>query len=198
MSSSKSGSSQSGEAARVTTLSAGNDLIISAGRDIVSQGAQINAGNDAVIAAGRDIELKSAVNTTSMDTSSSSRSAGVSVTVGVGMKGESVSIGASVSAQNSTSANAQTAHTNTNITVGGHAEVSAGRDIALKGALVDAGSAEVEAGRNLTVESQLDTGAGSSADYAKAFDADASRLEDAQAPHGLDQFPMSGAHRELV
>ncbi|WP_119396843.1 hemagglutinin repeat-containing protein [Pannonibacter phragmitetus] len=163
MSSSKSGSSQSGEAARVTTLSAGNDLIISAGRDIVSQGAQINAGNDAVIAAGRDIELKSAVNTTSMDTSSSSRSAGVSVTVGVGMKGESVSIGASVSAQNSTSANAQTAHTNTNITVGGHAEVSAGRDIALKGALVDAGSAEVEAGRNLTVESQLDTGAGSSA-----------------------------------
>ncbi|ALV30441.1 hemagglutinin repeat-containing protein [Pannonibacter phragmitetus] len=163
MSSSKSGSSQSGEAARVTALSAGNDLIISAGRDIVSQGAQINAGNDAVIAAGRDIELKSAVNTTSMDTSSSSRSAGVSVTVGVGMKGESVSIGASVSAQNSTSANAQTAHTNTNITVGGHAEVSAGRDIALKGAFVDAGSAEVEAGRNLTVESQLDTGAGSSA-----------------------------------
>ena len=81
MSSSKSGSSQSGEAARVTALSAGNDLIISAGRDIVSQGAQINAGNDAVIAAGRDIELKSAVNTTSMDTSSSSRSAGVSVTV---------------------------------------------------------------------------------------------------------------------
>ena len=163
MSSSKSGSSQSGEAARVTALSAGNDLIISAGRDIVSQGAQIDAGNDALIAAGRDIELKSAVNTTSMDTSSSSRSAGVSVTVGVGMKGESVSIGASVSAQNSTSANAQTAHTNTNITVGGHAEVSAGRDIALKGALVDARSAEVEAGRNLTVESQLDTGAGSSA-----------------------------------
>lgn len=163
MSSSKSGSSQSGEAARVTALSAGNDLIISAGRDIVSQGAQINAGNDAVIAAGRDIELKSAVNTTSMDTSSSSRSAGVSVTVGVGMKGESVSIGASVSAQNGTSSSAQTAHTNTNITVGGHADVSAGRDIALRGALVDAGSAEVEAGRNLTVESQLDTGAGSSA-----------------------------------
>ena len=163
VSSSKSGSSQSGEAARVTALSAGNDLVISAGRDIVSQGAQIDAGNDAVIAAGRDIELKSAVNTTSMDTSSSSRSAGVSVTVGVGMKGESVSIGASVSAQNSTSANAQTAHTNTNITVGGHADVSAGRDIALKGALVDAGSAEVEAGRNLTVESQLDAGTGSSA-----------------------------------
>ncbi|WP_280176615.1 hemagglutinin repeat-containing protein [Pannonibacter phragmitetus] len=135
---------------------------------------------------------------TSMDTSSSSRSAGVSVTVGVGMKGANVGVGASVSAQNGTSSSAQTAHTNTNITVGGHADVSAGRDIALKGALVDAWSAEVEAGRNLTVESQLDTGAGSSADCTKAFDADASRLEDAQAPHGLDQLPMSRAHRELV
>ncbi|WP_425298545.1 hemagglutinin repeat-containing protein [Pannonibacter phragmitetus] len=51
VSSSKSGSTQSGEAARVTALSAGNDLIISAGRDVVSQGAQIDAGNDAVITA---------------------------------------------------------------------------------------------------------------------------------------------------
>ncbi|WP_457168686.1 hypothetical protein [Pannonibacter sp. Q-1] len=34
--------------------------------------------------------------------------------------------------------------------------------------------------------------------FAKAFDVDASRLEDAQAPHGLDQLPMSRAHRELV
>jgi len=31
---------------------------------------------------------------------------------------------------------------------------------------------------------------------AKAFDADASRLAIAQAPHGLDPLPMSWAHQE--
>ncbi|WP_168157076.1 hemagglutinin repeat-containing protein, partial [Roseibium sp. TrichSKD4] len=52
VSSEKSRDSQQSSIAQVSNLSAGNDLTLEAGRDIVSEGAQIDVGNDATLTAG--------------------------------------------------------------------------------------------------------------------------------------------------
>jgi hypothetical protein len=47
------------------------------------------------------------------------------------------------------------------VTAGGNVSVATGRDLALKGARIEADSADLDIGRNLTIESRLDTAEGS-------------------------------------
>ncbi|ASP35461.1 hemagglutinin repeat-containing protein [Labrenzia sp. VG12] len=161
VSSERSSSSESSAIARTATLSAGNNLSLDAGRDITAKGAQIDAGNDISLAAGRDIRLESAENRMAFEGDSSSASVGLGVTFGVGAGGASLGVGLDVSGQQSSYEHAETFHTNTNVTAGGHVAIATGRDLALKGARVEADSATLDVGRNLEIESRLDTAEGS-------------------------------------
>ena len=163
----ESSSSEVSAIARTATLSAGNDMSLEAGRDITAKGARIDAGNDIAMAAGRDVILESAQNHLAYEGESSSMSAGIGLTLGVGASGKngapgaSLSLGLDVSGQQSSYSQSQTYHTNTDVTAGGNVSVETGRDLALKGARIEADSADLDIGRNLTIESRLDTAEGS-------------------------------------
>ncbi|MBO9458093.1 hemagglutinin repeat-containing protein [Labrenzia sp. R5_0] len=163
----ESSSSEVSAIARTATLSAGNDMSLEAGRDITAKGARIDAGNDIAMAAGRDVILESAQNHLAYEGESSSMSAGIGLTLGVGASGKngapgaSLSLGLDVSGQQSSYSQSQTYHTNTDVTAGGNVSVATGRDLALKGARIEADSADLDIGRNLTIESRLDTAEGS-------------------------------------
>ncbi|MFC6656757.1 hemagglutinin repeat-containing protein [Roseibium salinum] len=161
----RSEASQSSSQAVGSSVSAGNDLTIDAGRDITAEGARIDAGNDITLEAGRDITLESAQNTLEAKGSNSSFSAGIGVTLGVGGAKDglapSLSVGLDVSGQKGSYALSETNQFNTTVTAGGNLDIDAGRDLTLSGARAEAETADVNVGRNLTVESRLDTAEGS-------------------------------------
>lgn len=121
----RNGKSESHEShAAVSTVTAGNNLTLAAGRDITSQAAGIAAENDVAIQAGRDVNLMA----------------------------ESASAGNSYISKNKKEINESVRQQGTDITSGGNTTIVAGRDVTAQAADVYAtGNTAVVAGRDITL-----------------------------------------------
>ncbi|WP_370446618.1 hemagglutinin repeat-containing protein [Pseudovibrio sp. Ad37] len=145
---------------RVGQVNAGQDLIINAGRDIISEGTQMSAESDVTLEAGRDIILEAAETETSSSNKSSERSAGIKGTVGVGLNGVSVGVSASVSGQNGKGHNTSNTKTNALVRAGEDVSITSGEDAILKGARVEGETITADIGGDLNIESLQDTASG--------------------------------------
>ncbi|ASV87933.1 filamentous hemagglutinin family N-terminal domain protein (plasmid) [Ochrobactrum quorumnocens] len=141
-----------------TTISAGDTVIIEAGRDINAVGAQVSAGydqyglltggsGDIALIAGNDINLESAKATTENSNKNVSGGAsfdlltnGVSFNYGQG-KGNDTTV----------------TNINTHVTGSGTVYVNSGNDTNLRGATVSGETVIADIGGDLNIESQLDT-----------------------------------------
>ena len=141
-----------------TTISAGDMVIIEAGRDINAVGAQVSAGydqyglptggrGDIALIAGNDINLESAKATT--ENSSKNVSAGASVNLD--LSGGSFNYGQGKG--NDTTVT----NINTHVTGSGTVYVQSGNDSNLRGATVSGETVIADIGGDLNIESQLDT-----------------------------------------
>lgn len=121
----RNGNNESHEShAAVTTVTAGNNLTLAAGRDITSQAAGIAAENNVAIQAGRDVNLMA----------------------------ESASAGDSYTSKKKKAINESVRQQGTEITSGGNTTIVAGRDVTAQAADVYAnGNAAVVAGRDITL-----------------------------------------------
>ncbi|MFK4823108.1 hemagglutinin repeat-containing protein, partial [Ochrobactrum quorumnocens] len=142
----------------VTTISAGDTVIIEAGRDINAVGAQVSAGydqyglltggrGDIALIAGNDINLESAKATTENSNKNVSGGAsfdllnpGVNFNYGQG-KGNDTTV----------------TNINTHVTGSGTVYVNSGNDTNLRGATVSGETVIADIGGDLNIESQLDT-----------------------------------------
>lgn len=140
-----------------TTITAGDTVIIEAGRDINAVGAQVSAGfdhyglptdgrGDIALIAGNDINLESAKATT--ENSSKNVSAGASINLD--LSGGSFNYGQG-KGNDSTVTNI-----NTHVTGSGAVYVQSGNDTNLRGATVSGETVIADIGGDLNVESQLD------------------------------------------
>ncbi|EPM0022241.1 hemagglutinin repeat-containing protein [Citrobacter farmeri] len=121
----RNGNNESHEShAAVSTVTAGNNLTLAAGRDITSQAAGIAAENNVAIQAGRDVNLMA----------------------------ESASAGDSYTSKKKKAINESVRQQGTEITSGGDTTIVAGRDVTAQAADVYAnGNAAVVAGRDITL-----------------------------------------------
>lgn len=157
-SSTKSTLDQNYATAKGGVLEAGEDVDVTAGRDITLQGTHVAAGGDVTLDAGRDLNLEAATSTASERSSHKSTSASVGVTAGVGLTGVGVSASANASASKSNSQFDSTSYTNTTVAAGGDVSLNSGRDTTLSGAEVGADNrVTARVGRNLHLESLQDT-----------------------------------------
>ncbi|WP_369815307.1 hemagglutinin repeat-containing protein [Citrobacter sp. CtB7.12] len=122
---SRNGKSENHEShAAVSTVTAGNNLTLAAGRDMTSQAAGIAAENNVAIQAGRDVNLMA----------------------------ESASAGDSYTSNKKTEINESVRQQGTEITSGGNTTIVAGRDVTAQAADVYAnGNTAVVAGRDITL-----------------------------------------------
>lgn len=134
----------------------GHDVLIIADRDATVRGSDVSATNDLMIDAGRDILLESAQNRIETETSSGSVGVGVGVQVGVGVGGVSASANVSASASKSEGTSSATTHTHTHLSAGERLVLGADRDVTLSGAIAEGRDVDVDAGRNLTITSVQD------------------------------------------
>jgi len=141
-----------------TTISAGDTVIIEAGRDINAEGAQISAGydqyglptggrGDIALIAGNDINLESAKATT--ENSSKNVSGGISVDL--------LNPGVSFNYGQGKGNDTTVTNINTHVTGSGTVYVQSGNDTNLRGATVSGETVIADIGGDLNIESQLDT-----------------------------------------
>ncbi|KFC07161.1 putative heme utilization/adhesion exoprotein [Trabulsiella guamensis ATCC 49490] len=121
----RNGKSESHEShAAVSTVTAGNNLTLAAGRDITSQAAGIAAENDVAIQAGRDVNLMA----------------------------EAANAGNSYISKNKKEINESVRQQGTEILSGGDTTITAGRDITSEASSVTAvGDIALNAGRDVTL-----------------------------------------------
>jgi filamentous hemagglutinin len=137
--------------------SSGGDVQLTAGRDLTSQGANVDAAGNVDLKAGRDIKLAAA--TDRKDTTGSVDSGGVDVNVGFGTDAaeNTGSGGATVNFEKGkTDYHEATQHGST-IKAGGSFSVDAGGNARLQGTQVDANTADLKTGGNLVLESAQHT-----------------------------------------
>ena len=140
-----------------TTISAGDTVIIEAGRDLNAVGAQISAGydqyglstggsGDIALIAGNEINLESAKATT--ENSSKNVSGGVSVDL--------LNPGVNFNFGQGKGNDTTTTNINTHVTGSGTVYVQSGNDTNLRGATVSGEAVIADIGGDLNIESQLD------------------------------------------
>ncbi|WP_367393241.1 hemagglutinin repeat-containing protein [Pseudomonas sp. X4] len=147
-----------------SSLTSGNDLSIVAtgngagsGGDIRVQGSQLKAGNDLLLSAERDIQLEAAANTQKLDGKNSSSGGAIGASIGVGSEGAGLSIFANANKGAGNEKGNGTTWTETTLDAGNEATLLSGRDTALKGAQVNAAKITADVGRDLTLQSLQDT-----------------------------------------
>nr|WP_225776590.1 hemagglutinin repeat-containing protein [Pseudomonas sp. Marseille-Q3773] len=147
-----------------SSLTSGNDLSIVAtgngagsGGDIRVQGSQLKAGNDLLLSAERDIHLEAAANTQKLDGKNSSSGGAIGASIGVGSDGGGLSIFANANKGAGNEKGNGTTWTETTLDAGNEATLRSGRDTALKGAQVNAAKITADVGRDLTLQSLQDT-----------------------------------------
>lgn len=148
-----------------STLSAGNNLSITANGknngpnsgDIVIAGSQLKSGGDALLDAKNDILLAGAANTQQTTGKNSSSGGGVGVGIGVGSGGWGISVFASVNAANGKDKGNGTDWTETTIDSGKTVTIKSGNDTVLDGALVNGNKIVADVGHDLLMRSQQDS-----------------------------------------
>ncbi|WP_285541324.1 hemagglutinin repeat-containing protein, partial [Brucella sp. NBRC 12950] len=142
----------------VTTINAGDTVIIEAGRDINAVGAQVSAGydqyglptggrGDIALIAGNDINLESAKATS--ENSSKNVSGGVSIDL--------LNPGVNFNYGQGKGNDTTVTNINTHVTGSGTVYVNSGNDTNLRGATVSGETVIADIGGDLNIESQLDT-----------------------------------------
>ncbi|WP_256137933.1 hemagglutinin repeat-containing protein [Serratia quinivorans] len=151
--------------AQGSSLTAGNNLSITASGngvkgqdgDITVQGSQLQAGKDVTLNANRDVNLLSATNTQYLDGKNESQGGTLGVGIGVGSGGIGLSVSASVNKGKGNEKGNGTSHTETTVNAGNQVNITSGRDTNLIGAQVTGESVKADVGRNLLLESQQDS-----------------------------------------
>ena len=179
---SQSSSSMDAADAVSSSIRAGRDAELDAGRDVKIAGAAVQAEENVSIQAGRDVEIKSATNNYSAGSDSSSASAGVGLGASCSAKG-GASAGIRVQAEAAGSKNtfkAQT-HSNSAIAAGETLSVKSGADTTVAGANLEGKKVAMDVGGDLVVKSEQDKraaagsnwNAGGSATFGYGVSADA-------------------------
>ncbi|RMP19843.1 putative hemolysin, partial [Pseudomonas coronafaciens pv. atropurpurea] len=149
-----------------SNLTAGNDISViatgtgqaaAADGDLSVQGSKLQAGNNLLLSAARDIDLRSGVNTQRLDGSNKSGGGAVGASLGVGSSGAGLSIFANANSGTGKEKGDGTVWTETSVNAGNQLTMNSGRDTTLEGAQVSAQKIVADIQRNLTVSSQQDT-----------------------------------------
>ena len=139
-----------------TTIHAGENVSVHAGKDIVGQGVQVG-GKQVVLDAGRDILLAASQNT--QNTLSKNSGNQFSVGAGVSLIGSQNGISIELGASQQKGRESSQAQSNTNSVIRAQdlLTVNSGRDTTLKGAELEGNRVVVNTGRDLTISSVQDT-----------------------------------------
>ncbi|MFJ5482824.1 hemagglutinin repeat-containing protein [Pectobacterium actinidiae] len=165
LSTSKSKSESHSEAVNASgsTVQAGNNInLVATGSenggdgDLTIGGSQLKAGNDVLLSANRDINLLSAQNTQLQTGKNSSGGGGVGISIGAGQGGAGISVFANASKGSGNENGDGLTHTETTIDAGNKLTVNSGRDTTLRGAQLSADQVVANVGRNLTLQSEQD------------------------------------------
>ncbi|BEO60055.1 hypothetical protein SMQE30_04780 [Serratia marcescens] len=148
-----------------STLTAGQNLSITAtgknhnaqSGDIAITGSQLKAGKDLSLDAARDISLQSAQNSESTVGKNSSKGGNVGVGIGAGSGGYGISVSAGANAGKGHESGNGLTHTETTLDAGSHLSLTSGRDTTLTGAQASGEKVTVDVGRNLTLQSEQDS-----------------------------------------
>ncbi|RMT25145.1 Filamentous hemagglutinin [Pseudomonas syringae pv. spinaceae] len=149
-----------------SNLTAGNDISViatgtgqakAADGDLSVRGSKLQAGNNLLLSAARDIDLRSGVNTQRLDGSNKSGGGAVGASLGVGSSGAGLSIFANANSGTGKEKGDGTVWTETSVNAGNQLTMNSGRDTTLEGAQVSAQKIVADIKRNLTVSSQQDT-----------------------------------------
>ncbi|HHT0188780.1 TPA: hemagglutinin repeat-containing protein, partial [Raoultella planticola] len=140
------------------SLTAGRDLSITAREgDLNAVGSQLKAGNDVALSASRDINLVSAENTSLLEGKNDSHGGTVGVGIGVGSGGWGISVSASANKGKGSESGNGTTHSETTVDAGNRLTLNSGRDTTLTGAQVSGDTVIADIGRNLTLTSEQDS-----------------------------------------
>lgn len=165
LSTSKSKSESHSEAVNASgsTVQAGNNInLVATGSengddgDLTIGGSQLKAGNDVLLSANRDINLLSAQNTQLQTGKNSSSGGGVGVSIGAGQGGAGISVFANANKGSGNENGDGLTHTETTVDAGNKLTVNSGRDTTLRGAQLNADQVVANVGRNLTLQSEQD------------------------------------------
>ena len=148
-----------------STLTAGQNLSITAtgknhnaqSGDITITGSQLKAGKDLSLDAARDNTLQSVQNSESTVGKNSSKGGNVGVGIGAGSGGYGISVSAGVNAGKGHENGNGLTHTETTLDAGSNLKVTSGRDTTLTGAQASGEKVTVDVGRDLTLQSQQDS-----------------------------------------
>uniref|UniRef100_UPI0027E40969 hemagglutinin repeat-containing protein n=1 Tax=Serratia marcescens TaxID=615 RepID=UPI0027E40969 len=148
-----------------STLTAGQNLSITAtgkshnaqSGDITITGSQLKAGKDLSLDAARDITLQSAQNSESTVGKNSSKGGNVGVGIGAGSGGYGISVSAGVNAGKGHENGNGLTHAETTLDAGSNLNLTSGRDTRLTGAQASGEKVTVDVGRDLTLQSQQDS-----------------------------------------
>ncbi len=144
--------------ARTANIRSGNgDVQLDAGRDLKSQGTDIEAAGNAGLKAGRNIDLAAAVDTTTRTGRVDGGGADVTVGFGTGSAKGNGSVNASVDFERSRTDYSESKERGSTIKAGGNFTVDAGNNARLEGTKVDAETATLRTGGNLVLESAQHT-----------------------------------------
>ncbi|QGU89031.1 two-partner secretion domain-containing protein [Erwinia sorbitola] len=125
--------------------------------DILVQGSQLQAGNEMLLSASRDISLLSAENTQLSSSSKSSGGGAVGASIGVGSGGWGISIFANGNKGKGSENGDGLTHNETTLDAGNKVTLLSGRDTTLTGAQVSADRIVADVGRDLTITSEQDS-----------------------------------------
>ncbi|WP_213716197.1 hemagglutinin repeat-containing protein [Cedecea lapagei] len=148
-----------------STLTAGNDLSITAtgkgnsadSGNILIGGSQLKAGGDTSLSASQDIVLGGAANKQLTTGKNSSSGGGIGVGFGVNSGSAGLSVFANVNAANGKDKGNGTSWTETTLDSGGTVSLTSGRDAILNGAQVNGDKVIADIGRDLLIGSQQDS-----------------------------------------
>ncbi|SHN27059.1 filamentous hemagglutinin family N-terminal domain-containing protein [Pseudomonas asturiensis] len=149
-----------------SSITAGNNLsVIATGNgqsaaedgDVSVRGSKLQAGNDVLLSAARDIDLQSGLNTQKLDGSNKSGGGAVGISFGFGTSGAGLSIFANGNSGSGRENGNGTVWTETSVNAGNQLTMNSGRDTTLEGAQVSGQKIVADIKRNLTLSSQQDT-----------------------------------------
>ncbi|MBD8199667.1 hemagglutinin repeat-containing protein [Pseudomonas viridiflava] len=149
-----------------SSLTAGNNLSViatgsgqseAADGDISVQGSKLQAGNDLLLSAARDIDLRSGINTQKLEGSNKSSGGAVGLSFGFGSSGAGLSIFANGNSGSGREKGNGTVWTETSVNAGNQLTMNSGRDTTLEGVQATAQKIVADVKRNLTLSSQQDT-----------------------------------------
>ncbi|MBD8162199.1 two-partner secretion domain-containing protein [Erwinia persicina] len=125
--------------------------------DILVQGSQLQAGNEMLLSAARDINLLSAENSQVSSSDKSSGGGSVGASIGAGSGGVGLSIFAKANKGKGSEDGDGLTHSETTLDAGNKVTLLSGRDTTLTGAQVSADRIVADVGRDLTITSEQDS-----------------------------------------